>query len=93
MSLKCVQVGDALFEELWSDELTGRVPFLTIGGEDAISKEGCPIFVECLSFACEEIYVSKPLKQHLLYNKSIFFSCTACKSNDSDVYLDNKHEK
>lgn len=66
VSLECVQVSNALFKELRSDELAGRMPLLTVGGEDAISKEGFPFFVERLSFTCEEIYVSKPLKEYLM---------------------------
>lgn len=46
VSLKSVQVGNALFEELRSDELTGGMPLLAVCREDAISKERGPFFVE-----------------------------------------------
>lgn len=57
-----MQISNSLFEELRSDELTGVMPLLTVGGEDTVSKKRPPYLVEFLSFTYKEICVSKPLK-------------------------------
>lgn len=52
VSLKSMQIGNTVFKELWPNELARGMPFLTVGGEDAVSEERCPLCVELLSFAC-----------------------------------------
>lgn len=51
MPLESVQVTDAILDELRTDQLTRRVPRISIGGEDRVTEERLPVIVEWLALA------------------------------------------
>lgn len=51
VSFEGFEVRDTVFDELGSDELTGRVPFTAIGCEDTVAQEWKPLSMEIFALA------------------------------------------